>query len=74
MELFQEIPPRWEDRTEDDWLAYANAVKRKVYDGRFEFPREWPFYLGWNAQHSNGRARRASCRSSTTRASTSTCC
>ena len=53
MELFEEIPPRWEDRTEDDWLAYANAVKRKVYDGRFEFPREWPFYLGWNAQHSN---------------------
>ena len=53
MEIFKEIPPRWEDRTEDDWLAYANAVKRKVYDQRFEFPREWPFYLGWNAQHSN---------------------
>ncbi len=53
MELFSEIPPRWEDRTEDDWISYANAVKRKVYDGRFEFPREWPFYLGWNAQHSN---------------------
>ena len=53
MDLFKEIPPRWEDRTEDDWISYANAVKRKVYDGRFEFPREWPFYLGWNAQHSN---------------------
>ena len=53
MEIFKEIPPRWEDRSEDDWLAYANAVKRKVYDQRFEFPREWPFYLGWNAQHSN---------------------
>ena len=39
VELFKEIPPRWEDRTEDDWLAFANAVKRKVYDGRFEFPR-----------------------------------
>ena len=38
---------------EADWLAYANAVKRKVHDGRFEFPREWPYYLGWNAQHSN---------------------
>jgi hypothetical protein len=48
-----EIPPRWEDRSERDWLAYANAVKRKVHDGRFEFPREWPYYLGWNAQHSN---------------------
>lgn len=53
MELFQSIPPRWEDRTEDDWLAYAAAVKRKVHDGRFQFPREWPYYLGWNAQHSN---------------------
>src|SRR3954463_2604475 len=38
VELFTQIPPRWEDRTEDDWLAFANAVKRKVYDGRFEFP------------------------------------
>ena len=53
LELFREIPPRWEDRTEADWLSYANAVKRKVYDGRFQFPREWPYYLGWNAQHSN---------------------
>src|SRR6201999_3682091 len=53
LELMKEIPPRWEDRTEDDWLSFANAVKRKVYDGRFEFPREWPYYLVWNAQHSN---------------------
>ena len=53
IELFREIPLRWEDRTEADWLTYANAVKRKVHDGRFEFPREWPYYLGWNAQHSN---------------------
>lgn len=52
-ELFQSIPPRWEDRTEADWLAYAGAVKRKVHDERFRFPREWPYYLGWNAQHSN---------------------
>jgi hypothetical protein len=53
LDLMRELPPRWEDRSEDDWLAYAGAVKRKVYDQRFEFPREWPFYLGWNAQHSN---------------------
>jgi len=53
MELFNSIPPRWEDRSEADWLAYADAVKVKVHDGRFSFPREWPFYLGWNAQHSN---------------------
>jgi hypothetical protein len=53
IELFAHIPLRWEDRTEADWLAYADAVKVKVHDGRFEFPREWPYYLGWNAQHSN---------------------
>jgi len=53
LDLFKEIPPRWEDRSEADWLAYAKAVKRKVHDGRLQFPREWPYYLGWNAQHSN---------------------
>jgi hypothetical protein len=53
LELMREIPPRWEDRTEDDWISFANAVKRKVYDQRFQFPREWPYYLGWNGQHSN---------------------
>ncbi len=53
MDLLAGLPPRWEDRTEADWLAYASAVKRKVYDNRFEFPREWPYYLGWNAQFSN---------------------
>jgi hypothetical protein len=53
MELLSGLPPRWEDRTEADWIAYADAVKQKVYDERFQFPREWPYYLGWNAQHSN---------------------
>jgi hypothetical protein len=47
------VPARWEDRSESDWIASADAVKRKVYDGRLEFPREWPYYLGWNKQHSN---------------------
>jgi hypothetical protein len=53
IDLLREIPRRWEDRTEEDWIASANAVKRKVYDGRMALPREWPYYLGWNAQHSN---------------------
>jgi hypothetical protein len=54
VDLFTEIPPRWEDRTEDDWLSFANAVKRKVYDGRFAFPeKQWPYFLGWNGQMSN---------------------
>lgn len=54
LDLFTQIPPRWEDRTEDDWLSFANAVKRKVYDGRFAFPeQQWPYFLGWNGQMSN---------------------
>src|SRR5919112_3183962 len=54
VDLFTEIPPRWEDRTEDDWLSFAGAVKRKVYDGRFSMPEnQWPYFLGWNGQHSN---------------------
>jgi hypothetical protein len=53
IELMQSLPPRWEERTEADWLAYADAVKVKVHEGRMSFPREWPYYLGWNAQHSN---------------------
>jgi hypothetical protein len=53
IEFLRSLPPRWEDRSEADWIAAANAVKVKVHDRRFEFPREWPYYLGWNAQHSN---------------------
>ncbi|MEW6153122.1 MAG: hypothetical protein AB1673_03895 [Actinomycetota bacterium] len=53
LDLANSVPPRWEDRSEDDWLAAAAAVKQKVHDGRMEFPRDWPYYLGWNRQHSN---------------------
>ena len=54
VDLFTQIPPRWEDRTEDDWLSFAGAVKRKVYDGRFAMPeKQWPYFLGWNGQMTN---------------------
>src|SRR3954453_21695893 len=54
LELFTEVPPRWEDRTEDDWLSFAGAVKRKVYDGRFAFPeKQWPYFLRWSGQMTN---------------------
>ncbi len=36
-----------------DWLAAAQAVKVKLYDQRLEFPRQFPYYLGWNKQISN---------------------
>ncbi len=53
VEFQKNYPARWEDRSEDDWVAAAAAVKQKVHDGRMAFPRDWPYYLGWNRQHSN---------------------
>jgi hypothetical protein len=47
------LPPRWADWSEGDWLAAAEAVKVKVSDRRLEFPRQFPYYLGWNKQTSN---------------------
>jgi hypothetical protein len=52
-DFLRQFPARWQDRTEADWIAAADHVKQKVYDQRLAFPREWPYYLGWNAQHSN---------------------
>jgi hypothetical protein len=51
--FLRDFPPRWADRTEADWIAAADHLKQRVYDERLSFPREWPYYLGWNAQHSN---------------------
>lgn len=47
------FPPRWSDWTENDWISAADAVKVKVSDHRLEFPRNYPYYLGWNRQISN---------------------
>lgn len=47
------VPPRWEEWTEADWLAAAKLVKHKLADERLEFPRKFPYYLGWNKQLSN---------------------
>lgn len=53
MQLLKDTPPSWQDWRESDWLAAADLVKRKVYNERLDFPREWPYYLGWNKQISN---------------------
>ena len=53
MEIFKEMPPHWEDCTEDDWLAVRRRGEAQGLRQRLEFPRTWPYYLGWNAQHSN---------------------
>lgn len=52
-EMLKDLPPRWADWSESDWLAAADQVKVRVGDRRLDFPRDWPYYLGWNAQHSN---------------------
>jgi hypothetical protein len=47
------LPPNWADWADTDWIAAAQAVKVKLYDRRLEFPRQFPYYLGWNKQISN---------------------
>lgn len=47
------VPPDWQDWSEQDWLQAAAVVKRRVSDRRLEFPRQHPYYLGWNKQLSN---------------------
>jgi hypothetical protein len=47
------MPPKWQDWTDNDWISVANAVKVQVSDKRLDFPRTFPYYLGWNKQTSN---------------------
>ena len=47
------LPPRWSEWKEEDWIRAADACKIRVSSKRLDFPREWPYYLGWNAQGSN---------------------
>jgi hypothetical protein len=51
--LLSQLPPRWEDWTEGDWLAAAAAVKHRLYKERLDFPRHWPYFFIWNRQLSN---------------------
>jgi hypothetical protein len=48
-----DLPPKWEDWTEEHWLKAAAAVKHRISDRRLDFPRIYPYYLGWNKQISN---------------------
>jgi len=52
-QLIDSLPRSWSDWSEDDWLRAAAAVKVKIQDKRIEFPREFPYYIGWNKQFSN---------------------
>lgn len=53
LDLAASLPPKWADWTEADWLEAADRCLVRVSDKRLSFPREWPYYLGWNAQASN---------------------
>lgn len=48
-----DVPPNWRDWSEQDWLSAAALVKHRLSDRRLEFPRQYPYYLGWNKQISN---------------------
>jgi hypothetical protein len=51
--LLRELPPRWQDWTEAQWLAAAASLKHRLYPERLDFPRHWPYYFIWNRQISN---------------------
>jgi hypothetical protein len=51
--LVDSLPRSWTDWTEEDWIRAADAVKFRVHPDRLEFPRAFPFYIGWNKQFSN---------------------
>ena len=53
LEALNARPRTWAEWTDDDWLSYAEQCKVRISDKRVSFPREWPYYLGWNAQASN---------------------
>ena len=51
--LVKDLPPKWADWSEQDWINTADLVKVLVTSKRLDFPREYPYYLGWNGQISN---------------------
>jgi len=53
LELIRQLPPRWEDWDENDWISAAKTLKHRLYKERLDFPRHWPYYFIWNRQISN---------------------
>jgi hypothetical protein len=53
LEMGRDLPPKWSQWTDADWIEAAERCLVRVSDKRLSFPREWPYYLGWNAQASN---------------------
>ena len=38
LQFLKDVPPRWADWSEADWIAAASTVKQQVYRERLEFP------------------------------------
>lgn len=53
LQLLNDLPPRWADWAEADWLAAAGAITRRVFNERLQFPRQFPYYHMWNKELSN---------------------
>lgn len=53
LQLLKDVPPRWTEWSEADWIAAASVAKQRVYKERLEFPRRFPYYHVWNKQLSN---------------------
>jgi hypothetical protein len=51
--FMSQFPPKWPDWSDSDWISAAAAIKVKLFDQRLDFPRQFPYYLGWNKQISN---------------------
>ena len=49
----KEFPPDRADWKEDQWIAAAATMKRKLHPERLDFPRRWPYYFAWNKVISN---------------------
>ena len=53
LETLKDLPPNWSDWKEGEWIHAAESVKVRISNRRLEFPREFPYYFGWNKQISN---------------------
>ena len=53
LSILKDLSPNWADWKEQEWIQAADQVKVRISERRMEFPREYPYYLGWNAQLSN---------------------
>ena len=53
LQFLKDVPPRWADWSEGDWLAASQAVTQKVFNERLQFPRQFPYYHMWNKALSN---------------------